>query len=106
MTQAMRVLALSLGVRQTNTVDRLRAVAAQGVFTPEEAEELRGAYEVVCRIRLQGQLGALDAGRAPDSFVVPAALGKLDRTLLREAFKTLRWLERRVADRFQTAMMA
>jgi CBS domain-containing protein len=105
MVQAMRVYALSLGLRETNTVDRLLHLGAQGVFTPTQVQELREAYEIVCRVRLVHQVGRLDAGLPPDNFVNPQALGKSDRLLLKEAFKTLRWLQRTLEDRFQAAAM-
>jgi CBS domain-containing protein len=102
-TQAMRVYALSLGIRETNTVDRLREIGARGVLTAAEVAELRDAYEVMARIRLRRQLAALDAGDPPDNFVAPQLLGKADRLLLREAFKTVGWLQRYLEERFLTA---
>ena len=71
MTQAMRVCALSLGVAETNTVDRLVAAGARGLFTPGEVEDLRDGYEVIARVRLNHQLACLDAGRAVDNFIDP-----------------------------------
>jgi CBS domain-containing protein len=102
MTQAMRVCALSLGVRETNTVDRLLAAGAQGLFTAAEVEELRDGYEVMARLRLNHQLACLDAGHPPDNFIDPGTLRKADRVLLKQAFKALAYLQRWIGDRFQT----
>jgi len=104
-TQAMRVCALSLGVRETNTVDRLLAVGGRGLLAHGQVEELRDAYEVISRLRLSQQLACLDAGRAPDNFIDPRALRKGDRVLLKQAFKTVAWLQREIEDRFKTAMV-
>jgi CBS domain-containing protein len=104
-THAMRVYALSLGVRDTNTLDRLRAAAERGIFAAAEASELRAAYQFAARLRLRHQLACLDAGLPPDNFIRPRALGKADRLLLKEAFKTIAWLERGVAERFQTGLV-
>jgi CBS domain-containing protein len=106
MTQAMRVCALSLGLPQTNTVDRLLAVGQRDVFSPTEVKELQDAYEVIFRIRLMHQIACVEAGKPPDNLVDPSALSKVDRLLLREAFRTLAWLQRALADRFQTAAIA
>lgn len=106
MTQALRVCALSLGLLETNTVDRLAAAGARGLFAPEEVEDLLDAYEAISRIRLEHQLACVDAGRPPDNFVAPDALRRSDRILLKQAFKTLAWLQRFVEDRFQTATLA
>jgi CBS domain-containing protein len=102
MTQAMRVYALALGIAETNTVDRLVEAGSRGVFSAAEVEELRGAYEVIFRLRLGHQLARVEAGEPPDNFVNPGQLGKADRLLLREAFKSLGWLRRAVEERFQT----
>jgi CBS domain-containing protein len=106
MTQAMRVLALSLGVRETNTVERLVRVGEAGVFSPGQVEELRDAYAVISRLRLAHQLERLAAAREPDNWVAPRELGRGDRLLLKEAFRSLAWLQRVLEDRFQTAMIA
>lgn len=104
-TQAMRVYALSLGARETNTVDRLAAAGAGGIFRPAEVAEISDAYEVLARLRLARHLACLDEGRAPDNFIDPGALGKADRLLLREAFKSIAWVQRLIEDRFQTAQV-
>jgi CBS domain-containing protein len=105
-THAMRVYALSLGVRDTNTLDRLRAAGEQGILAAAEVSELRDAYQLVARLRLRHQLACLDAGLPPDNFIRPRALGKADRLLLKEAFKTIAWLDRGVAERFQTGLVS
>jgi CBS domain-containing protein len=104
-TQAMRTYALSLGVQETNTLDRLAAAGTRGLFTASEVTEVSDAYEVMARIRLRHQLGCLDAGVPPDNFIDPRTLGKADRLLLKEAFKTIVWLQRHLEDRFQTALV-
>jgi CBS domain-containing protein len=102
---AMRACALSLGLPDTNTLDRLHGAAARGLFSGQEADEIRDAYEVISRLRLSHQLACLEAGRPPDNFVNPEALGKSDRVLLKQAFKTVAWLQRGIQDRFQTELV-
>jgi len=105
LTQAMQTYALSLGVRDTNTLDRLVAVGARGLFTASEVAEVSAAYEVMARLRLHRQLACLDAHVAPDNFIDPHTLGKADRLLLKEAFRTIAWVQRHLEDRFQTAQV-
>lgn len=105
LTQAVRTYALSLGVRDTNTLDRLAAAGARGLFTASEVAEVSDAYEVMARLRLRRQLECLDAGVAPDNFIDPHTLGKADRLLLKEAFRTIAWVQRHLEDRFQTALV-
>lgn len=104
-THAMRVYALSLGVRHTNTLDRLRAAGERDILTAAEVSETRDAYQLVARLRLRHQLACLDAGLPPDNFIRPRELGKMDRLLLKEAFKTIARLERGIEDRFETGLV-
>jgi CBS domain-containing protein len=103
--QAMRVYALSLGCRQTNTIDRLKAAGEHGIFTSAEVGELSDAYQVIARLRLTHQLACLDSGVPADNFIKPRTLGKTDRLLLKEAFKSVAWLQRGIDERFQTALV-
>ena len=104
-TQAMRVCALSLGLRETNTLDRLVASGREGLFSSREADDLRDAHEVIARLRLTHQLARMDAGAPPDNFINPETLGKADQLLLKQAFKTITWLQRWIEDRFQTDLI-
>jgi CBS domain-containing protein len=104
-TQALRVYALSIGAPDTNTLDRLAAAGAHGIFTPAEVTEISDAYDVMTRLRLVRHLACLDAGREPDNFVEPGALGKADRILLREAFRSISWLQRHLDDRFKASQV-
>jgi CBS domain-containing protein len=104
-TQAMRVCALSVGLRETNTMDRLVGAGARGFYTPAEVDELRDAYEMISRLRLTHQLTCLDGGLPLDNFINPYRLGRADRVLLKQAFKTVAWLQRGIEDRFQTALI-
>jgi CBS domain-containing protein len=105
-TQGMRVCALSLGVRETNTVDRLVAVSERGLFEPAELQGLRDAYEVITRMRLHHQLACLDAGRPPDNFIDPRVLAQADRVLLKQAFRAVARMQHEIEHRFQTETLA
>lgn len=103
--EATRVYALSLGLGETNTLGRLEAAGARGLFTAAEVADVSDAYAVIGRLRLAHQIACLDAGTTPDNFVDPRALGKADRLLLKEAFRSIAWLQRHLEDRFQTALV-
>lgn len=105
-SQAMRVYALSLGIPETNTMDRLRASEERGALPAVESRDVREAYAVVARLRLRHQLDSLAAGRAPDNRIDPGTLARTDRALLKEAFKAIAWLQRLLEDRFQTNLVS
>ena len=67
---------------------------------------MREAYDTVSRLRLAHQLRCLDEEGAPDNFVDPGRLGRGDRLLLKDALRTIAWLQRFLEDRFQTDTLA
>jgi CBS domain-containing protein len=106
LTQGLRVCGLSLGLRETHTLDRLSGAEAAGLLRPQDAGDLREAYEVVARLRLAHQLRCLDLGIPPDNFLDPRRLSRGDGLLLKDALHTVAWLQRFLEDRFQTDTLA
>ena len=102
LTGAARVHALELGLAATNTIDRFRAAADQGLYTPAEAREITDAYQHLARLRLARQLERLAAGVPPDNQVNPARLSRADALLLRDALATVERVQAGLRARFGT----
>jgi CBS domain-containing protein len=102
---AARLAALELGLAETNTVDRIRAAGAAGLYTHEEAREMADAYQHLMRLRLAHQLARIEAGDPPDNHVDPARLSHAEALLLRDALKTVRRVQDGLRDRFLTDRM-
>jgi CBS domain-containing protein len=102
LVNALRVYAIDLGLEETNTLDRLTAATAAGCFTSAEAEETRRAYEILFRLRLGHQLERIAVGRSPDNFLDPRELDREDQRRLKEAFRTVRRVQGKVAMRYFT----
>jgi CBS domain-containing protein len=99
---AARVAALELGLAETHTVDRFRAAAAHGLYTPEEATEISDAYQHLLRLRLVHQLSRLADGAEADNYVDPARLSHADALLFRDALKTVERVQAGLRARFST----
>jgi CBS domain-containing protein len=91
-----RYLALSVGARETSTIDRLRAAADGGALSQEDATTLVEALELFSVLRMDHQLAQLRAGDAPTDFIDPAQLNPLARRYLREAFRAITRVQRRL----------
>lgn len=91
---ALRILALAHGVEQTNTVERLRGVRQAIGMPVEEAAAMAAAFFQIQRLRLQNQV----SGKSPDAAnrLDPDRLHKLDRQILKEAFRQARTLQQRL----------
>lgn len=109
---AARIYALAHGVPDTNTVERLRAVAARDAMPAHEAAAFVDAFQHIQRLRLEHQLGVGHEGRedraggeggGASNRVDPDRLHELDRLILRESLKQARSLQQRLARDYSLA---
>jgi CBS domain-containing protein len=91
-----RILALASGTPHTNTVERLRGVAAARGFGSGEVEAWIDAFHFVQSVRLAHQQQQIDAGGEADNYIDPEQLNPLDRRILKEAFRQARKLQERL----------
>jgi CBS domain-containing protein len=99
---AGRLLALQLGLTETNTVDRFRAPQVGQVLGGLAVGEITDAFQHLLRLRLRHQLDQLGRGETTDNLVAPDALSHADALLLRDALGTVRRLQASIRERFAT----
>jgi CBS domain-containing protein len=99
---AARLHALQLGLRETNTIERLRAAAALGAIDENEVEAITDAFQHLQRLRLRHQLAQLTQGQSPDNLVAVDALSHTDAVLFRDALHTVRRVQSAIRERFAT----
>ena len=87
---------VAAGSTATGTVPRLRAGAAAGILSEEHARILAEAWDLLTGLRLGHQVERHRAGLPPDDHVDPATLNPLARRYLREAFRAVIAVQRRV----------
>jgi CBS domain-containing protein len=88
---------MAAGVTSASTAERLRAAESAGIITAAAARTLQDAFDLVTGLRLEHQIGQLRAGQKPDDYVHPGALSPLTRTYLKEAFRAVASIQKRVA---------
>jgi CBS domain-containing protein len=88
---------MAAGVTSASTTARLRAAADAGTLPAEDGHTLEDAFELITALRLRHQVGQVRAGRRPDDHVDPARLSPLTRSHLREAFRAIASIQKRVA---------
>jgi CBS domain-containing protein len=89
LVDAIRTLALGQKVFDTNTLDRISALVEKESLTPAEADDLRDAFNVIMLTRVRHHVNVLRQGGVPDNYVNPDELSIIQRTMLKEAFKTI-----------------
>jgi CBS domain-containing protein len=80
-----------------STPERLRAAAGAGVLTADQAQTLAEAFELVLELRIVHQMEQIAAGRPPDDVLDPATMTPLSRGHLREVFRAVSSIVRRLA---------
>jgi CBS domain-containing protein len=87
---------LAAGVTHSSTTARLRAAAEAGTLPADDARLLEEAHELIVGLRLGHQVEQLKAGVEPDDFLDPAELSQLTRSTLKEAFRAVAAVQRRI----------
>jgi CBS domain-containing protein len=88
---------IAAGVTTGSTAERLRAAGAEGTLPGGEAQTLEDALDLIETLRLGHQADQLRAGVPLDDHVNPATLSSLTRSHLREAFRAVASIQKRVA---------
>ncbi len=88
---------MTAGVTSASTIERLRAAGGAGTLSAADAHTLEEAFELIAAVRLEHQVTQLRAGEQPDDYVDPEALGPLTRSHLKEAFRAVASIQKRVA---------
>lgn len=97
-----RIFALSGGLRELNTVDRLRAAAEAGLVSAEGMESLEDALAFIAMLRARNQVNQLREGREVNNYLSPDALSKKERVHLKDAFSAIATMQSVFAQRYQT----
>lgn len=92
-TDLARVFALSAGISEINTQDRLEAASKAGVLSKEGMSDLRDALEFISSVRLQHQSLQSRRGEEVDNYVSPEILSPLERRHLKDAFYVVRLMQ-------------
>jgi CBS domain-containing protein len=92
-----RVLALAEGVTATGTARRIRESGARRGLAKEEAEGWVAAFHYLQLFRLRHQTRQIQRNEAPDNHLDPDRMNDLDRRLLKEALRTARSMQQRLA---------
>jgi CBS domain-containing protein len=89
---------MAAGVTHAATPARLRAAAEAGTLDAADAELLEEAHDLIAGLRMAHQVEQLKAGVEPDDFLAPGELSLLTRRSLKEAFRAVAAVQRRIGN--------
>jgi CBS domain-containing protein len=84
-------------VTSASTLERLRAAGRAGTLPAADVHTLEDAFELFTELRMEHQVEQLRAGIEPDDYLNPDDLSALARTHLKEAFRAVASVQRRIA---------
>ncbi|SDB55225.1 CBS domain-containing protein [Desulfonatronum thiosulfatophilum] len=96
-----RLMALRHGIRETNTLQRFKAVADGGHIPGELYSKSKEAYEFLMQMRLVHQLKLMESGVVPNNHVDPAKLSELEKQTLKGAFSVITSLQNYLKSSFK-----
>src|SRR3954469_23614044 len=87
---------MAAGATSISTRERLRAARGAGVLSDEDGRVLEEAFALVCALRLEHQVEQVREGAPPDDFIHPGRLTPLTRSYLKDAFRAVAAVQRRI----------
>lgn len=97
----VRVYALKKRIYQENTGERLKKLMESGVFTAAQYQELYQSYYYLMALRLENQANQILKERSePNNYVRIDTLTKIEKTTLKEIFKTINNFQMGIKMRF------
>lgn len=85
----IRVHALAVGSRSTNSFERLDDIHEAGILPKGRARDLKDALEFISMVRIAHQAQDVEQGIEPDNNVEPENLSDFERRNLKDAFQIL-----------------
>jgi CBS domain-containing protein len=101
-----RIYALSAGLPQVNTIERLEEGAKVNAVSKGGAANLIDALEFIATLRLQHQSHQLRTGEKADNYLHPDRLSRLERGHLKDAFSLISTMQESLGQRYQAGRFA
>ncbi len=97
----IRALCLEKHIFKTNTTKRIKALIEIGVFDDETAQELIMAFNFLSKLKLKFSLEKLDKKEKIDNYLNPDSLNSMEKDLLKDSFKIVIKLKKKLDYHFK-----
>jgi len=101
-----RVHALSAGIGQINTIERLQAGVQVRALSHDGAANLIDAFELISTLRMRHQARQIRVGQKADNYLSPDELSSPERGHLKDAFSLINIMQESLGQRHQAARFA
>ncbi len=90
----IRVMAVSYGIRDLSTLERIEGLKDQGVISRRLAEDLKEAYHILMELRISGQRELMLRGEEDSNYIDPYALDPEGQRQLKFALRRVEELQK------------
>lgn len=101
LTDHARIYALSKGLKERNTLERIRALDEQKAYRGADAHAAKKACEFMTGLRLRHQIECIEMGKEPDNIINPSAMSDSDRKELIRCLKISKDLRQSIEINFR-----
>lgn len=96
----VRIYALSLNIKNINTMDRLKQCIKLKAISKSGGKDLIDAFEFINSVRLHHQAKQIENKIEPDNYAPPEELSSLEKKHLKDAFEVVRNLQSAMVSRY------
>jgi len=96
---AVRMVAITNEVFETNTLRRIRILRNNNVIKKEMETDLMDAYLIFVKFRLHNQIGNKEVSQGDMNYLNPASLSEDDQVKLRKAMRTVESFQKYIQER-------
>ncbi|WP_432822824.1 DUF294 nucleotidyltransferase-like domain-containing protein [Trichloromonas sp.] len=100
-TEGIRVLGLSAGLVGGGTLEKMEQLRDLGVLSVEQFEDLKASFNMLCQLRLRGQLEAISKGEEISNHISPDALNRVEKGRLHVTLKVVKSFEAFIKSHFR-----
>ncbi|MGE3591740.1 MAG: putative nucleotidyltransferase substrate binding domain-containing protein [Arcobacter sp.] len=101
LVQGIRSLSIENKIFNTNTNKRIKKLTELGVLEEEFAKELTMAFNFLTNLKLKSNLEKLDKKSDIDNYINPDNLNTMEKDLLKESFKIVNKLKKKLEFHFK-----
>jgi CBS domain-containing protein len=90
---------LERGIRETSTLDRLKALYGKHEMLDDYSSEIEQSFEFLMLLRIVHQFEQMQSGEEPDNFIDPHKLSIIEKQTLKEIFQLVSKIQDRIEQR-------
>ncbi|MSN25815.1 MAG: CBS domain-containing protein [Geobacter sp.] len=100
-TEGIRALGLAAGLVGGGTLEKMSLLRDKGVLSHERLEDLQAGFNLLCQLRLQGQVEAISKGGELSNHIAPAVLNRVEQGRLHVTLEVVKSFEAFIRSRFR-----